>query len=277
MRLLILSFLALLAVGCESTNKQNSTGSLDDLNHQTEALGNSDSLEIVTLPTPLQIPALIKNREGHFNKEALLPIRKSEQTTYKSSLLFGSYLIDMSYAALFSEHQASLDYFEKCIDLGEELGLNSIVNERQITRFKQNVNAPDTLAQVIMEVYDKGHQVLLNQEKEGIGLLMITGCYMEGMHLTVNQIKDQDYFLFLHVLRLQQDYGNNMIKMLDQYEIPEEINDEYLLLKDVVNELNKCTFPYMQEMKSKQAKTSGLNIESVKKIQIAVERFRAGI
>ena len=118
---------------------------------------------------------------------------------------------------------------------------------------------------------------LIDQEKEGLGFLMVMGCYMEGMNLVMHQAREHDLILFVHLLHQQKNYGNNLVSMLDQYQIPKEIQSEYGNFMTIVNTLNDMDIPTVYELKSGKRTIAGLNEDSFDTIKTELSAFRSSI
>jgi hypothetical protein len=274
----ILAFFTLLTImGCSGENaRQEGEKSLDASEHHTVTSG-SDKAKVITLPTPMQIPALLRNTKAVYHPEVLLSITNDEKSYYKSGILFGMYMLDMAYAASFTHQQASMNYFKACKRIGDDLGLGVKITESHVERFNRNLTRPDSLGKIVLQMYDIGHKVLIDQEKEGLGFLMVMGCYMEGMNLVMEKARIHDLILFVHLLHQQQNYGNNLVAMLDQYEIPTEIYTEYHSFKQVVQILNALDVPTVYELKTGKRNIANMEAEKLEQMAASIAEFRKSI
>ena len=121
------------------------------------------------------------------------------------------------------------------------------------------------------------HKVLIDQEKEGLGFLMVLGCYMEGLNIVLDQAQDHDLILFVHLLNQQKNYGNNLKSVLNGYEIPLEIQQEVKDFNTVLNTLNKIDLPSVYELKSGSKTIVGIKREDITLIKQSVSSFRKSI
>ncbi|MEX2597628.1 MAG: hypothetical protein WEC59_11925 [Salibacteraceae bacterium] len=276
--ILIISILWVFAPGCDESGKSTSQNDNKAQDSATKKpTSKKDSVRVMTLPTPMQIPALLKNSDLHYAPDMMLPIKSFQKTFFKSSVVFGAYLMDMSYAAAYGNHQASLDYFEACNDIGNNLGLGATMTEGLAKRFKRNLDRPDSLGRLILAVYDNGHKLLIHKEKEGIGLLMVMGCYIEGLHFTLNKARQNDLILFIHLLHQHKMYGQNLTWMLDQYEIPDEVKNEFMRFEKVAKILSKMDIPTVYALKSGSRSVNSINTEDLDLISEEVKMFRENV
>ncbi|NQV51903.1 MAG: hypothetical protein HQ500_01905 [Flavobacteriales bacterium] len=264
-------------LGCDGENRTNQTDNNTNGASEVIEARNTRTARVVTLPTPMQIPALLKNTKATYSASSLLPIISDDKSYYQSGVLFGMYMLDLAYSGSFTHQQASRNYFRVCKRLGDDLGLGVKITEKYVDRFERNVSRPDSLGRIVLEMYDVGHKVLIDQNKEGLGFLMVLGCYMEGMNLIMTQARDHDLILFVHLLHQQKNYGNNLLSMLDQYEIPSDIRSEYEAFLHVVSALNATDIPSVYELKSGKRTIAGMQEENLDVIKENLESFRKSI
>ena len=276
--LLLVAFVLVLGFSsCEGEGDKNNAPNQGKEQVAEVDNGSADDARIITLPTPMQVPALLRNTQSNYSTSDLLPIVSDKKSYYKSGMLFGTYMLDLAYAACYGHQQASINYFRVCKRIGDDLGLGVRITENYVDRFEQNVSRPDSLGKIILNMYDLGHKVLIDQEKEGLGFLMVMGCYMEGMNLVMHQAREHDLILFVHLLHQQKNYGNNLVSMLDQYQIPKEIQSEYGNFMTIVNTLNDMDIPTVYELKSGKRTIAGLNEDSFDTIKTELSAFRSSI
>lgn len=267
----------LLIVGCQSATDSSNDDQKDQTMKREAIEVKADSARIITLPTPMQIPALLRNTKAQYNRDMLLPIVRSEKAFFKSNLLFGIYMLDLAYASSFSDRQASREYFKKCKSLSDDMGIGAQIEEQLVQRFERNLEHPDSLGRIILEMYDMGHLYFQQHEREGVGLIMIMGCYFEGMHFTFEQAKDHDLFLFVHLLNQQLQYADNLIYALEEYEIPEEVTTEYNTLIEVYRTLKEIDPPSVYDLRTGSATISDIEKDKLEHLQRLVAEFRQSV
>ena len=64
-----------------------------------------------------------------------------------------------------------------------ELGIVSPLTRNMIKRFEANTTNQDSLSKIILEAYEESHKFFQRNEREGMGLLILTGCFIEGLYL----------------------------------------------------------------------------------------------
>ena len=274
---LIMAALAFVQLGCDGESRTSQADKNLDATSEVVEPKSTGTARVVTLPTPMQIPALLKNTKATYSASSLLPIISDDKSYYQSGVLFGMYMLDLAYSGSFPHQQASRNYFRACKRIGDDLGLGVRISEKYVDRFERNIARPDSLGRIVLEMYDVGHKVLIDQNKEGLGFLMVLGCYMEGMNLIMTQARDHDLILFVHLLHQQKNYGINLVSMLDQYETPSEINAEYDAFLKVVDALNTMDIPSVYELKSGKRTIAGMQEKNLQEIKDNLESFLTSI
>lgn len=263
-------------LGCDNAKKDKErTDSISTVSMNSEDFNAStDSVQIISLPAPMQIPSVLKNTTTVYDKGILFPSNLTDKSFFKSTILFGMYMVDLAYVGVFNDQQSAHLYFRNCKRIGDNLGLGYEFDNRFQDRFKANVSRPDSIGDLIMQMYGVGHQYFRNNDKEGIGLLMIMGCYFEGLHLAMEGAKDKDLVLYLHLLNLHQVYAENLLMALEHFEIPVEIKPEYNMLVEVYEILIQVNAPTAFDVKSGRATINQVDLEALEQVQKVTQNFR---
>lgn len=173
---------------------------------------------IFTLPTPVQVPTFLHIHEMKYSEDALLPVNTPEKTQNIEALAMGMYMIDFSYVSEYRHKQMSNNYAKKIRNLMLNLGVAGPFDEVAYNRIIENLEEPDTLSRLILESYEAGHQYFQSNNREGVGLLIIAGCYLEGLHLSMAYGRPNDLKSFYQVLVQQQLYLQNINALMDEFE-----------------------------------------------------------
>ncbi|MEZ4721069.1 MAG: hypothetical protein R2813_04235 [Flavobacteriales bacterium] len=274
-----LSFLLVLGIvwGCGSGSNHNKNKDYVDSIKRERPLLHTDSARIISLPTPMQIPALLRNTNAHYTKELLTPLMPIDKPFFQSNILFGMYILDLAYASSFSDRQTALLYLKQCRDLSIDLGFGMNADMGLITRFERNLERPDSLGRIILEMYKSGHEYFRYNEREAIGLMMVMGCMYEGMHFSFKEIRNTDLILFFHILAQQKEYVSNLLYALDAYQIPDEVQPEFDILVKTDSLFGKLNAPSAYKLKTGAATLKDVNTKSLNELDSLVTVFRQGM
>ena len=106
-------------------------------------------------------------------------------TMSKKAQNLGAYGADLSYATLYNVQQDIFDYLGAIKTLVNEMGLPGIYDESLYTKIQQNVDKKDSLVAILTEAFNSTYSYLSDNEQQAMGLLIVGGAWVEGMHLAV--------------------------------------------------------------------------------------------
>lgn len=253
----------------DTGSRQSDSGS----DVKVPALGG-DSARLITLPTPMQIPALLRNVRAPYNQKAVLPIKNQQRSFFKASVLFGMHMVDLAYSGSYGDRQTALNKFTYCRQLADDMRIRTEAHQAFYNRFERNTDRPDSLGRIILEFYDAGHRAAQLGESEGVGLVIIMGCLFEGLHMAFEQARKHDLLLFYHLLNQQKLYAANLIYSFERYEIPLEISREHELLIESYELLKALQIPSIYDFKNGKAEIRNVNPELLKQLEDACSQFR---
>jgi len=244
---------ALFAVtGCSSDKKDDSgqKGAADNESSSTSENDGNREVQIYTLPTPVQIPSLLKINNSVYLQEELLPMNPSQKTHFLRAISLGMYMIDLSYTSINSDKQKSIYYLKTVRTLMVEIGLGSKTNKSLADRFERNIETPDSLSKIILEAYEEGHVYFREHNREGIGLLIISGCFIEGLHLSMQHTESLSVTSLNHALLLQKSYLTNLLRIFALFEYNDEVAEvigELEAIKKVLDDMGLQRFVPSEE------------------------------
>ena len=194
--LLFVSF-SLLVVSCNQGTKKADEGSGDfeasgNLDAETQEQLNTAKRIFYSLPSPLETAMLIKNAGAIYNEELLNPTgNTSLYITAKSKALnLGIYSTDLSYASLFDQTQATLDYIGAAKAMADGLNILDAINEETITTLEENINNREMIIDIISETLMNSSSFLKENGLEATASVILVGGWMEGLYIATSLVDD---------------------------------------------------------------------------------------
>lgn len=246
---ILLFITSFIASSCSNDTETNQ----DDVNLSNNQIANinlshqlgldSGEVKMFTMPTPLQAAATLKIMEVDYNDHLLLDnnvvVTKSD---IYLSLALGMYMTDLGYTTLFNNTQKSLSYANDIQHIMDELPIGYYVNDAFKNSFKNNLDNQDSLCKIILEGYNDANQYISETENEGIGLLILTGSFIEGLYLVTSSNIQIKWVQEYHNILIQQKlFIDNFILLLKGYTSNPNIaalHKNLLLLKVTFDEIN---------------------------------------
>lgn len=138
------------------------------------------------LPSPLQIASLFK-KSGLKFLEGITNNQKDPSkytANYTKSLNLGVYGADLAYCVLNKQSQDALTYMKASTQLASSLGMTSIFEEGGfVKRFEKNINAEDSLRNIIAELQMATDTYLEDNEQQQISAIAFAGAWTEAMYI----------------------------------------------------------------------------------------------
>lgn len=186
--ILLLLFLSCSEEEIQEDITDNSSNSLIEQIDLPNQLGmDSGEVKMFTMPTPLQIATALKIMKVDYDETLLLEHRKMNNgNNIDLSLTLGMYLTDVGYTTVYNNTQESLNYAKDIQYIMEQLPIPLYVNDGFRKRFNDNIDNQDSLCKIILEGYNEANHHISESENEALGLLILTGAYIEGLHIATS-------------------------------------------------------------------------------------------
>ena len=149
--LLLFVLLGLILTGCNRGPKSEGDGSGEfeasgTLDAETQEQLNTAKRIFYSLPSPLETAMLIKNAGAEYNEELMNPISNTSKyiTSRSKALNLGIYSTDLSYASLFDQSQATLDYIGAAKEMADGLNILDAIDEATVKN-KSTTGMPSSI------------------------------------------------------------------------------------------------------------------------------------
>ena len=233
-----LSFAALLIGGISFLQAcgDGSDGDIQDMNSDFEVESaqkdKADKVREVlySIPSPIETAALVKMSGVDFNKSSMNdPNKVGDYNTTKSQAFnLGVYGSDLAYSSIFEQSQEALNYFSAVKLLSDELGVSSVINDDNISRFERNIENRDSLIVFVNEVFWAIDATLVENDRGYVSAMVMSGGWVEALYILLKNGKDmkgEDLDKVKQLVADQQYSLENIIKLIDAYD-----NDENLVV-----------------------------------------------
>ncbi len=197
--LLLLFTLGFVLIGCnrgvrsesEGSGEFEATGALDP---ETQEQLNTAKRIFYSLPSPLETAMLIKNAGAEYDESLMNPtVNTSRYITSRSKALnLGIYSTDLSYASLFDQTQATLEYIEAAKEMADGLNILDAIDEDIIGRLEENINNRDVIIDIISETLMNSSSFLKENGLEATASVVLVGGWVEGLYIAVNLVDEEN-------------------------------------------------------------------------------------
>lgn len=207
-----------------------------------------------SLPSPIETAMIIRSAGATYNENLLNSVdNASNYTTNKSMALnLGVYTCDLSFASLYDQTEASIDYMNAAKKMADGLGILDAISDETIEELEENINNRDVIMEIISDTFMNSSSFLHENERASVAAIVLVGGWMEGLFLAT-QIVDLDSLennALVDRIMDQKLSLDIVLKLLDESKDNEDVQE---ILADVEN--LKATFDKV-ELRSSQIETS---------------------
>jgi len=201
MKLVIKLFVAVTLFGgfsfLQSCNSDNSDQELKDLEVESEKDAEREVKAekvrqvLYSIPSPIETATLVKLSGVDFNSKTMNDPNKvgDYNTTKSQSFNLGVYGSDLAYSSIFERSQEALHYFSAVKLLSDELGVSSVINDENISRFERNIENRDSLVVFVNEIFWAIDAGLIEDDRGYVSAIVMTGGWVEAVYILLKSGK----------------------------------------------------------------------------------------
>ena len=244
-----------------------------------DSLGlDSGTARVLLLPAPLQVVSALNIYEIEYDASL---INKFEGSTgaaeeYLNALNLGTHTIDLGYAVVNGDLQLGLRYSQSVKTLMGELGINSVITGSMMKRVEANAANQDSLSKIILEAYGASHHFFQRNQREGIGLLILTGCFIEGLYIASSVENEISSGGLQSLLGIHKEYLNNLLLLIQYYNEKQEVADLIVQLALLREEFLEVDLVVNTE-ESRARLNSPMSPEKIASIRAKITEIRRNI
>ncbi len=198
--ILLFAFLGFLLGGCSSDKKAENQNNEGDLTEGFNSELDDDLVEKIntakrifySLPSPLETAMLIKNAGAGYDETLLNPVSNADNynTNMEMALNLGIYSTNLSYASLFDQTQATLNYINAAKKMADGLEILDAIDEGIMQRLEENINNRDIIIDIISETLLNSSSFLEDRGLQSTSAIILVGGWVEGLYLATSLVEE---------------------------------------------------------------------------------------
>ena len=188
---LISAFLTLVLVSCGSSSSDKDKNS-DEFKEAEESLKTQIEEVVYNIPSPSEIPYLLKTTGAEFNQNLLNQKDKVDQyvtRTDKAALNLGIYAADIGYLSSYDKTQEAIDYLASAKTLADNLGIIGAFDAEILKKFEAHISNKDSLTHLLDQAIKKTEIFLKDDSRNKLSALVVAGSFIEGLYISTGLIK----------------------------------------------------------------------------------------
>jgi len=269
----------LLLTGC-SEEQQDETN-IDHFRtiNIADSLGLTSGMgRVLLLPAPLQVVSALNLYDIEYDANLINEFKRGPGIAeeYLNALNLGCHTIDLGYAVVNGDIQLGLSYSQSVKNLMGELGITSVITSNMIKRVEANAANQDSLSKIILEAYGASHEFFQRNQREGIGLLILTGCFIEGLYIASSVKIEIGSGELQSLLGIHKEYLNNLLLLIQYYNEKKEVADLIVQLAILREEFNDVDLVVNAE-ESRARLNTPMSAEKINSIRAKITEIRRNI
>ena len=259
------TLILIFGISCNDDSNTNVDNNVDTSNivKGTQIIKIKD--KVFSIPSPLQVSMLVNEKNISFNPQLLNDISNASKylTSFKQALNIGVYGADLGNLFVYDQLSQSAEYLAVIKNLSDQIGIMNSINEATMNRMEQNNSNRDSLLYIISDVYLQIDSYLLENDQEELGVLIITGGWIESLYFLTKIVEIDSDPEIISRIGEQQRPLNNIIELLQpNYEQKnEDVSEliEYLVELSIIFDAIEVVYAYEEPDVDAKNKTTTIN------------------
>lgn len=230
-----------------------------------------------TLPSPAQI-AVIFNKANLKYIDGITAQIPNDKTggEFEYSLRLGIYTADLFYCLLNKQLEQSKNYFIKCREMSENIGIGSVFSPDMMKRMEKNIEKKDSLITLLSVLQFETDNRLQTENKEHITYIAFTGGWIESIYIASKVLdKNPDNKNLPYLITEQILIGNTLLKALKQYQSKEPAIEKLITeVTRIMNAFNQLQSVQKYQQQDEESETISINEEELKTITSEINNAR---
>lgn len=185
--------IAAILTACGSGGQKTDEQALIETFDSTKSVGPTISEAVIgdilqQIPSPLEISVLLKESGKKYNVGYLNSADNLSKynSNYKKALNLGIYGTDLGYTNIYEQNQDGLKYMTTIKSLADGLNIGQFFDIETIGRLATNSKNLDSLLLITTQNFNNINHYLQTQSRSNLSVLLLTGGWLEAMHITCN-------------------------------------------------------------------------------------------
>lgn len=277
-------------MGCSSSSDEESIiqNMAEDMRRDSIAEVEIDETLIFELinsiPSPIEISSIIQSSGAEYSEAYICSTEEADalNSNFNKALALGLFGADLGYMEIYNENLSMMDHLSTIKSLATDLGVGQFYNFNTLKRLSEQKNNMDSMLQISAMSFSRMNNYLKDNQRANISLLILTGTWIEGMHLATSMYNKSLNPDLKERIGEQKVTLDNLMLMLEVYKEDEKMAGLVGEMKHLQDAFEKVNIEYTYgEMASKvvdgKLVIEDNNTSTVEISDEVVEEIRLGI
>ena len=226
-------------IGCNNVNQKkdvkDNDSKTEELNEQTQKVVKLGDQEY-PLPTAFELTKLLNNAGASYIFDISNKVENADKyfTEKEKALNLGVYGADLSYASTYMKKQETMLLIKASEKLVDGLNISTAFNKKLIQEIEKNIDDKDSLIALITKSFYDSYTFLTGSGKDNISVLVMTGSWVEGIHIATQVTSfSKDKTKLKEIIAQQAVTLDELLSIMEQHNSDKKIAEFEAKLKEV--------------------------------------------
>ena len=138
------------------------------------------------IPTSFEVIQMINKAGASFIIDICNEVKNADKyfTEKEKAINLGIYGADLAYSTTYQMKQETMNYLKVSKKMIDELNISTGFNRELAERVEKNIDNKDSLVLIITDSFYDSYKYLVENGKDNLSLMVITGSWVEGLYIT---------------------------------------------------------------------------------------------
>lgn len=138
------------------------------------------------IPTSFEVIQMINKAGASFIIDICNEVKNADKyfTEKEKAINLGIYGADLAYSTTYQMKQETMNYLKVSKKMIDELNISTGFNRELAERVEKNIDNKDSLILIITDSFYDSYKYLVENGKDNLSLMVITGSWVEGLYIT---------------------------------------------------------------------------------------------
>lgn len=212
---------------------------------ELESVSKEQAFEGVTsypIPTSFEVIQLINKAGASYILSICNPVDNASKyfTEKAKALNLGVYGADLAYSTTYQMKQETMNYLNVSKKLIDELNISTGFNRELAQKVEKNIDNKDSLILIITDSFYDSYKYLVENGKDNLSLMVITGSWVEGLYITSQiALTSRNNTEFIKIMANQKAPLSKLEELMQPRAQDKEIGELISALKPIVDIYSK--------------------------------------
>lgn len=237
MRIIAMTALAVLVLNSCGTKQAKEAEEL-------ETVTKEQAFEGVTnypIPTSFEVIQMINKAGASYILSICNPVDNANKyfTEKAKAINLGIYGADLAYSTTYQMKQETMNYLKTSKKLIDELNISTGFNRQLAERVDANIDNKDSLILIITDSFYDSYKYLVENGKDNLSLMVITGSWIEGVYITSQiALTSRNNAEFIKIIASQKAPLSKLVELMQARSSEAEVAELMNSLKPVIDIYN---------------------------------------